>query len=115
MTGSRRLGAYPAPVRRVLLQRAVSLMHAQSKLTTFLEVVLPFTSVVLLTILTLWLIGAFTAKPPRAQVPLVLEGNLFGMLIGCGVGPLVWWLLRIWRVRPYLRRVVEDYERRGSL
>ncbi len=114
MTCPGELAPYPVPVRRVLLQRAVSLMHTQSKLTTLLEIVLPLCSVTLVTILALWLFGAFTAEPSRAQVPLTVEGNCLGILVGCVLGPLVWWVLRVWQVRPYLRRVVEDYEGKGG-
>ena len=116
LTGAPELRAYPSPVRQLLVQRAISRLHAKSKLATWLQIVLPLGGAVIGTVVAIWVMGGLDSGTPKPrQIAIGIDGNYLGGGIGCVVGAVIWLALRAHKIRPYLRTVIEEYERKTSL
>src|SRR5690349_19874662 len=105
LTGAPELGAYLSPVRRLLVERALARLHAESRLATWLQIILPVGSALLGVVLAVWLMDGFdsgTSLPRRLVI--TINANFLGGGIGCVTGTLIWLAVRVRRLGPYLRR-----------
>ena len=116
LTSAPELRAYPNSVRQLLVQRAISRLNAESKLATWLQILLIVGGGVLGTIVAIWVMGGLVSGTPKPrQIVIGINGNFLGGGIGCVVGAVIWLALRAHKIRPYLRTVIEEYEHKTSL
>ena len=111
VTNSDELAAYPPPVRRQLVERALFMLNSGSKLARWLQIIL---------ILGGGAVGAvamYCVDFPHSRAEAVattINSNYLGGGAGCAVGALAWLCLRRRMLRPYLRMAIEDYDRRTT-
>ena len=97
-------------MRQLLVRRAISRLHAESKLAMWLQIALPLGSALLGAVVAMWLMGSFASGTKRHLIVIGISSNFLGGGIGCVVGTLSGLALRACKLRRYLRRLIEEYE-----
>jgi len=112
LTGAPELVAFPADVRRTLVHRALSALNSDSKVAIWLGIALPVGCGILGVFAAFLLMGYYSGGRPKPElIRIGLEANLSGGPIGCAVGLLVWQHARALMLRPYLQKVIEEYQK----
>jgi hypothetical protein len=115
LTNSPELAAHPPPIRQLLVQRALALLHSDCKWASWIQVIFPLVGGLLGVVAGLFVgILFFPAKTAAEAIPTAMYCNSLGVAIGGFAGGFVGLQLQARQLRPYLCEVIEDYNREAN-
>jgi hypothetical protein len=98
--------------RQKLVQRAFALLRSDTRFGDLFQVVSLLAGAMLGVVAGVFFDGCFfPAKSVREAIPVAMYCNVVGAVLGCWAGLLVGFRLQARKLRPYLRKAIEERER----